>query len=94
MGETPLILFATETGNAQDVADTVARQCRRIGLRCRLQDMETYSPVKLPILQSTNADFWIGRINIGKPHNLHSLYDGLGRRTALHDRAMVDAPPV
>ncbi|KAF8917415.1 riboflavin synthase domain-like protein [Mucidula mucida] len=47
MGETPLILFATETGNAQDVADTVARQCRRIGLRCRLQDMETYSPAEL-----------------------------------------------
>ena len=42
----PLILYATETGNAQDVADYIARQCRRLDLTCRLQNMETYPPVR------------------------------------------------
>lgn len=45
--QTPLILYATETGNAQDVADTIARHCRRIGVRCRLQDIENYTAADL-----------------------------------------------
>lgn len=40
----PLILYATETGTAEDVADQIARQCRRISVRCRLADMALYSP--------------------------------------------------
>ncbi|KAF6749571.1 hypothetical protein DFP72DRAFT_539431 [Ephemerocybe angulata] len=44
--ETPrelLILYATETGNAQDCADYIARQCRRIAFRCRVVNVDAYS---------------------------------------------------
>lgn len=37
-----LILYATETGTAQDAADRVARECRRIHFRCRLSSMHAY----------------------------------------------------
>ena len=40
-----LILFATETGNAQDSADYIARQCRRIAFNCRVVSMDAYPPV-------------------------------------------------
>jgi len=40
-----LILYATETGNAQDAADFIARQCRRIAFQCRVADVETFSLV-------------------------------------------------
>lgn len=39
-----LILFATETGNAQDSADYIARQCRRIAFNCRVVSMDAYPP--------------------------------------------------
>ncbi|EFI26889.1 NADPH-ferrihemoprotein reductase [Coprinopsis cinerea okayama7 len=38
-----LILYATETGNSQDCADYIARQCRRIAFRCRVVSMDKYS---------------------------------------------------
>ncbi|PFH47620.1 hypothetical protein AMATHDRAFT_82115 [Amanita thiersii Skay4041] len=37
-----LILYATETGNTQDAADTIARQCRRLSLRARILSIEDY----------------------------------------------------
>jgi sulfite reductase alpha subunit-like flavoprotein len=40
-----LILYATETGNAQDAADRIARQCRRIAFHCRVLSMDAYSVV-------------------------------------------------
>ncbi|KAL0952815.1 hypothetical protein HGRIS_007040 [Hohenbuehelia grisea] len=42
-----LILFATETGTAQDAAETVARTCRRLHFRCKVMDMEAYNPPDL-----------------------------------------------
>ncbi|KIJ64288.1 hypothetical protein HYDPIDRAFT_133001 [Hydnomerulius pinastri MD-312] len=42
-----LILFATETGTAQETADRIARECRRGHFQCRVQNMETYSPEEL-----------------------------------------------
>lgn len=41
-----LILYATETGNAQDCADYIARQCRRVGFRGRVLNVDAYSPVR------------------------------------------------
>ncbi|KAJ6460363.1 hypothetical protein C8R47DRAFT_1161017 [Mycena vitilis] len=38
-----LILYATETGTAQDVAERLARQCRRIHLTCRVLSTDRYS---------------------------------------------------
>jgi flavodoxin len=40
-----LILYATETGNAQEVADRVARQCRRLHFKSRVVNIESYSLV-------------------------------------------------
>ncbi|KAJ7914880.1 hypothetical protein B0H13DRAFT_2232043 [Mycena leptocephala] len=38
-----LILYATETGTAQDVAERLARQCRRIHFTCRVLSTDKYS---------------------------------------------------
>ncbi|KAJ6612272.1 hypothetical protein B0H10DRAFT_2053037 [Mycena sp. CBHHK59/15] len=38
-----LILYATETGTAQDLADRLARQCRRIHFACRVLSTDKYS---------------------------------------------------
>jgi hypothetical protein len=40
-----LIVYATETGNAQDAADYIARQCRRIAFHCRVVSIEQTSLV-------------------------------------------------
>ncbi|KDQ52353.1 hypothetical protein JAAARDRAFT_184230 [Jaapia argillacea MUCL 33604] len=37
-----LILYATETGTAQDAADRIARNCRRIHFQCRVVNMDDY----------------------------------------------------
>ncbi|KAF9007017.1 hypothetical protein BDQ17DRAFT_1324286 [Cyathus striatus] len=37
-----LILYATETGNAQDAADYISRQCRRIAFQSRVISMDAY----------------------------------------------------
>lgn len=45
----PLILYATETGTAQDAADYIARQCHRIHLKPRVLDMDVYQPVSFMV---------------------------------------------
>ncbi len=40
------ILYATETGTAQDVADSLARLCRCLHIRARVISMDVYSPVR------------------------------------------------
>jgi len=40
-----LIVYATETGNARDAADYIARQCRRISFRCFLVNVENITLV-------------------------------------------------
>ncbi|KIK57477.1 hypothetical protein GYMLUDRAFT_229030 [Collybiopsis luxurians FD-317 M1] len=44
---TALILYATETGTAQETADRVARECRRIHIQCNVHSMDSYSPQNL-----------------------------------------------
>jgi sulfite reductase alpha subunit-like flavoprotein len=39
---TLLILYATETGNAEDTAFRVARQCKRIDFHARIASVDTY----------------------------------------------------
>ena len=41
-----LILYATETGNAQDAADYIARECRRIRFQCRVASVDSYTLVR------------------------------------------------
>ncbi|KAF5381915.1 hypothetical protein D9757_007539 [Collybiopsis confluens] len=40
---TALVLYATETGNAQETGDRVARECRRIHLQCQALSTDAYS---------------------------------------------------
>ncbi|KAG2137490.1 riboflavin synthase domain-like protein [Suillus clintonianus] len=42
-----LILYATETGTAQETADRIARECRRVRFHCRVQSMDAYPPETL-----------------------------------------------
>ena len=41
-----LILYATESGNAQDVADIIARKCRSAWFRARVMSIDTYPSVR------------------------------------------------
>ncbi|KAI0819807.1 riboflavin synthase domain-like protein, partial [Trametes gibbosa] len=41
------ILYATETGTAQDVADRLARLCRGLYIRARVHSMDAYNPTEL-----------------------------------------------
>jgi sulfite reductase alpha subunit-like flavoprotein len=49
MADSPplLILYATETGTAQDVADTIARHCRRLLLHARIMSIDSYPLAEL-----------------------------------------------
>ena len=40
------ILYATETGTAQEVADRIARQCRYAGFKCCIYNVEDYPSVR------------------------------------------------
>lgn len=44
---TLLILYATETGNAEDTAFRVARQCKRIDFYARVASVDTYPLVSV-----------------------------------------------
>ncbi|KZT67892.1 riboflavin synthase domain-like protein [Daedalea quercina L-15889] len=46
-GRSVTVLYATETGTAQEVADRIAAQCRRIHVRARVHNLETYPPENL-----------------------------------------------
>ena len=39
------VLYATETGTAQEIADRIAAQCRRLHIRARVYNLEAYPPV-------------------------------------------------
>ena len=41
-----LILYATETGTAQEVADRIARECRRGHFQCRVCNIGSYPAVR------------------------------------------------
>lgn len=51
-----LIVYATETGNARDAADFVARQCRRIAFRCRVMNSDAISLVGHSFSVSRSSD--------------------------------------
>ncbi|KAH7912072.1 riboflavin synthase domain-like protein [Hygrophoropsis aurantiaca] len=42
-----LILYATETGTAQETADRIARECRRVHFKCRVISMDSYPQLEL-----------------------------------------------
>jgi len=44
---TPTILYATETGGAQDAANKIARRCRNLNYECRNIDVKDYPLVRI-----------------------------------------------
>lgn len=91
-----LILYATETGTAQDAADRVARECRRIHFSARVVDMGSYDAVCIPpkIRNGPSLTFASGRINLHTPRDLHRVDDGRGDRATHDDNAVEPAPSV
>ncbi|KAF8958554.1 hypothetical protein BDZ97DRAFT_1668283 [Flammula alnicola] len=73
-----LIIYATETGNAQDAADYIARQCRRIAFQCRIANVDTFS---LPdLLSETIVIFVVSTTGSGvEPRSMTPLWSNLLR---------------
>ena len=46
------ILYATETGGAQDAANKIARRCRSLNFECRNIDIRDYPLVRIPSTSS------------------------------------------
>lgn len=51
-----LILYASETGNSQDVAERMGREVRRRGARCVLMSMDVFDVVSDANAASTRAE--------------------------------------
>ena len=51
-----LILYATETGNSQDCADRIARECRRIAFQCRVVSVDEYDLVSAAMLSDASRN--------------------------------------
>ncbi|PPQ83917.1 hypothetical protein CVT25_000662 [Psilocybe cyanescens] len=73
-----LIVYATETGNAQDAADYIARQCRRIAFQCRVVNIDSFL---LPdLLSETIVIFVVSTTGSGvEPRSMTPLWTSLLR---------------
>ncbi|KAF7330350.1 NADPH-dependent diflavin oxidoreductase 1 [Mycena venus] len=73
-----LILYATETGTSQDVAERLARQCRRIHFTCRVLSTDKYSLSDL--ISETLVLFVISTTGSGaEPRSMTSMWKTLLR---------------
>lgn len=73
-----LILYATETGTAQETADRIARECRRVYVQCRVCNMATYSPEEL--ISETFVIFVVATTGSGtEPRGMTPLWNMLLR---------------
>ncbi|KAA1467026.1 riboflavin synthase domain-like protein [Dentipellis sp. KUC8613] len=78
------ILYATETGNAQEVADRIARHCRRIHFQCLVRAMDAY-PVH-DILDEHLVIFVVSTTGSGKePRPMTPMWNMLLRGDLPHD---------
>ena len=91
-----LILYATETGNAQDTADYIARECRRIRFQCRVASVDSYSLVRTLAhftgKLSLNNYFFADRSHLRKYCRFRRIHHWFWCRTSIHDSPM-DKPP-
>ncbi|GBE87307.1 NADPH-dependent diflavin oxidoreductase 1 [Sparassis crispa] len=72
------ILYATETGNAQEISDRVARQCRRIHLDAIVHSMNAYAPSDL--ISENRVVFVVSTTGTGKePRAMTPLWNMLLR---------------
>ena len=42
------MLYGSETGNAQDIAEELGRICRRLRFRCVVEELDAVELVRLP----------------------------------------------
>ena len=93
----PLILYATETGNARDLADRIARQCRRISCQFRVLSMDEYSLVRCfkpkNVEKKLLTNMTVGT-RVRGPGHLRGLHDRFWYRTSIHDCIVEDASPL
>ncbi|KAI0705984.1 riboflavin synthase domain-like protein [Cerioporus squamosus] len=72
------ILYATETGTAQDVADRLARLCRCLHIRARVVSMDAYAPSEL--INETLVVFVVATTGTGRePRAMTPLWQMLLR---------------
>lgn len=91
-----LILYATETGTAQDVADRIARECRRGHFRCRVRNIGSYPPVSDPLtcLWIISILFSLGRAYLGASRDICCRDHRVGRGAARHDASVEITSPI
>lgn len=92
-GRNLLILYATETGTAQDAADRIARECRRIHFNCRVLSMHAYPLVSLTLSPySYRIDVILTYIPVWtdfrKPSYIYCFDNRFGHRAPFDDSAM------
>jgi sulfite reductase alpha subunit-like flavoprotein len=91
-----LILYATETGNAQDAADYIARECRRIRFQCRVASVDSYSLVRT-LAHCREPCHSIITISDGshfrKYCRFRHIHHWFWCRTSIHDSPMDKSPP-
>ena len=91
-----LILYATETGNAQDAADYIARECRRIRFQCHVASVDSYSLVSASAHCNCEPCHQIITIADGshlrKYFGFRRIHHWFWCRTSIHDSPM-DKPP-
>ncbi|KAL1703452.1 hypothetical protein EV121DRAFT_208004 [Schizophyllum commune] len=79
-----LIIYATETGNSQDCADRIARECRRIAFQCRVVSVDEYDLSSL--LTEPLVIFVISTSGSGRePRTASPLFNLLLRADLPHD---------
>ena len=88
-----LILYATETGTAQDTADRIARECRRIHFTSRVLSMHAYQPVSAIRFSVLFVHTPLARTYFTEPCYIRRINYGFRDRTPFYDLAMEKAPP-
>lgn len=84
------ILYATETGNAQDVAERIARLCQRLHFAVRLYSVDEYQVVCPSVSKNSEHLTYLlsGRHLLGASDYLYYLDDGFRPRAALDDQLL------
>lgn len=86
------VLYATETGTAQELADRIAAQCRRIHVRARVYNLEAYPPVSVVACKEFFQLTILGLSHLGGRCYILHCNDGLGEGAEGHDAPMEPAP--